>query len=150
MEPQLTDNVVAPQGAASPSSLGKQPPIWGQENYSLGHYPQNIIGGNLDQIGYCTKVDGSLLQREIFPAPATHTKLSPYESPGVVALKLVYWSGLDGSKLQVDRHSSEYVQMHNRRCQRSLQVRIRRLSVSSSTSMAAERVCLNFLWCPRF
>lgn len=43
----------------------------GQENYTLGHYPQNIFGGNLDQVGYCTKVDGSLLQREIFPAPAT-------------------------------------------------------------------------------
>lgn len=85
----------------------------------MGQYPQNIFGGNLDQIEYCTKVDGSILQREIFPAPAAHTKLSPYGSPGVVAPKLVDRSGLNGSELQVERHSSECVQMHNRRCQRS-------------------------------
>lgn len=85
----------------------------------MGHYPQNIFGGNLDQVGYCTKVDGSLLQREIFPAPAAYTKLSPYGSLGVVAPKLVDRSGRIGSKVQVERHSSECVQMHNRRCQRS-------------------------------
>lgn len=118
----------------------------------MGHDPQNIIGRNLDQIGYCTKVDGSnsyfsLLQREIFPAPAAHTQLSPYESPGVAAPKLGYRSGLNGSKLQVDRCSSAYEQMQTRRCQRSLQVKIWRLAGSSGTSMAAEHICLNFLRC---
>lgn len=37
----------------------------------------------------------------------------PLESPSTVASQLVCLSGLYSSNLQIDRHSSAYVQMHN-------------------------------------
>lgn len=52
--------------------------------YSLGHYAQNIIGKNMDQTGYCTEVDGSLLQGEIFLACVLIQNKALWRSPALL------------------------------------------------------------------
>lgn len=104
----------------------------------------------MDQTAYCTKVDGSLLQGEIFPSCGLTPNKVLWRVP---ALMHQSWSVCQVFTAVTCKLTDIALHMH--KCpitggKRAPQVRIRRLSVSSGILVAVEHICLNFLQCPSF
>lgn len=121
LEPQLSDNVIAPWEAAPLSSLGKLSLLPGDRKITVWDTILKIL-----LVGIWTKLD--LAQKR---QPCTKWKLScsccsyqtqPSWEPQCHCTKAGLSVSLKVSKLQVDGHSPEYVQMHNCSCQRSLYI----------------------------
>lgn len=99
LEPQLPDNILAPQEAASQSSLGKfrfwsgdrKIPVWDT-------ILQILFAGNWTKLDISQKwmaaiPTSTFYKGKIFPAAVAPTKVGPSASPGVVTLELVLSAG---------------------------------------------------------